>query len=86
MPQLGQGRRGGEGGLGCVRGGGADAAAAELIEITWTTGTTQSVPTASPAPFSVARLVTEPVPVFVSDICPSPASMSGVPHVGLRPG
>ena len=57
-----------------MRGGGADAAAAELIEITWTIGTTQSVPTASPAPFSVARRVTEPVPVFVSDICPSPAS------------
>jgi len=72
MSRLGQGRRGGGGGGGCgcgwVLGGGADAAAAELIEITWTTGTTQSVPTASPAPFSVARLVRRPEPVLGIDI------------------
>jgi len=47
---------------------------AELIEITWTIGTTQSVPTASPAPFRVARLVR---PVFGIDI-PSPHLSPGV--------
>ena len=71
-----------------MRGGGADAAAAELIEITWTIGTTQSVPTARPAPFSVARRVSEPEPVFDIDICPSPCipPRSDVPHAGLSPG
>ncbi len=43
------------GGPDWTREGGADAAAALSIEITWMIGTTQRVPTARPAPLSVAR-------------------------------
>ena len=60
--------RGGAGLGGCTREGGAEAAAAESMLMTWTSGTTHSEPAASPAPFSVARRVRDPGTLLCVDM------------------
>ena len=56
--------------------GGADAAAAESMEMTCTSGATQRVPTASPAPFKVARRESDTAPLVFLDIPVNPSTVN----------